>query len=251
MKFKHILGGGVALACVALASQANAVVITFSQYGGANHVYGVPTGEELYANFLAGLPAGASGTGSLFTEPTFTNPVKPPGVSKAFPHWDHIGANYVAPPAYAAKDQITGQFFVIQPGQTETFTFAKPMQDVALYVGSFDPNNTITLNLVGGGKEVFTGAGLSGTVPGLLIPANYATGTNILAAGTNGRLTFIDPKIDIKSITLSQGLNPIGSSFEIAQVMTSVPEVSTWLMMLAGFAGLGFVGYRRQNTGRA
>jgi hypothetical protein len=29
--------------------------------------------------------------------------------------------------------------------------------------------------------------------------------------------------------------------------VTGVPEVSTWAMMLAGFAGLGFVGYRRKN----
>lgn len=27
--------------------------------------------------------------------------------------------------------------------------------------------------------------------------------------------------------------------------VTAVPEISTWLMMLAGFAGLGFVGYRQ------
>jgi hypothetical protein len=30
--------------------------------------------------------------------------------------------------------------------------------------------------------------------------------------------------------------------------ITSVPEVSTWAMMLAGFAGLGFVGYRRNKA---
>jgi len=29
---------------------------------------------------------------------------------------------------------------------------------------------------------------------------------------------------------------------------TGVPEASTWAMMLAGFAGLGFVGYRRNNA---
>jgi hypothetical protein len=27
--------------------------------------------------------------------------------------------------------------------------------------------------------------------------------------------------------------------------VSGVPEVSTWVMMLAGFVGLGFVGYRR------
>jgi hypothetical protein len=30
-----------------------------------------------------------------------------------------------------------------------------------------------------------------------------------------------------------------------------VPEISTWAMMLGGFAGLGFVGYRRSRSGRA
>jgi hypothetical protein len=30
-----------------------------------------------------------------------------------------------------------------------------------------------------------------------------------------------------------------------------VPEFSTWAMMLLGFAGLGFAGYRRAKDGRA
>jgi hypothetical protein len=30
-----------------------------------------------------------------------------------------------------------------------------------------------------------------------------------------------------------------------------VPEPSTWAMMLAGFAGLAFAGYRRAKAGRA
>jgi hypothetical protein len=29
-----------------------------------------------------------------------------------------------------------------------------------------------------------------------------------------------------------------------------IPEPSTWPMMLLGFAGLGFVGYRRAKVGR-
>jgi hypothetical protein len=31
----------------------------------------------------------------------------------------------------------------------------------------------------------------------------------------------------------------------------SVPEPSTWAMMLLGFAGLGFAGYRRAKAGHA
>src|SRR5271165_4481407 len=34
-------------------------------------------------------------------------------------------------------------------------------------------------------------------------------------------------------------------------LLTSVPEPSTWAMLLAGFAGLGFAGYRRAKTGHA
>jgi hypothetical protein len=30
--------------------------------------------------------------------------------------------------------------------------------------------------------------------------------------------------------------------------VTGVPEVSTWAMLLAGFAGMGFVGYRRNKA---
>jgi hypothetical protein len=31
---------------------------------------------------------------------------------------------------------------------------------------------------------------------------------------------------------------------------TMVPEPSTWAMMLAGFAGLGFLGYRKVRQGK-
>jgi len=38
--------------------------------------------------------------------------------------------------------------------------------------------------------------------------------------------------------------------FGVGQVSytSGVPEASTWVMMLAGFAGLGFVGYRRNKV---
>jgi hypothetical protein len=36
-----------------------------------------------------------------------------------------------------------------------------------------------------------------------------------------------------------------------AQLTTGVPEPSTWAMMLIGFAGLGYAGYRRATMPRA
>ncbi len=38
---------------------------------------------------------------------------------------------------------------------------------------------------------------------------------------------------------------PNGESNGLFGSLTAVPEPSTWAMMLAGFAGLGFAGYRR------
>ncbi len=40
--------------------------------------------------------------------------------------------------------------------------------------------------------------------------------------------------------------DPTGEAFfQTSVTMNAVPELSTWAMMLAGFAGLGFAGYRR------
>jgi hypothetical protein len=39
------------------------------------------------------------------------------------------------------------------------------------------------------------------------------------------------------------------TSFSVT-VVESVPEAATWAMMLSGFAGLGFLGYRRSIKAR-
>ncbi len=57
--------------------------------------------------------------------------------------------------------------------------------------------------------------------------------------GTGGVVTF--------AINETLGGNSGGVFLDNVSV-TAVPEASTWAMMLAGFAGLGFVGYRRQKA---
>ena len=37
---------------------------------------------------------------------------------------------------------------------------------------------------------------------------------------------------------------------ESGDVIASTPEPATWAMMIIGFAGLGFAGYRKARTGR-
>ena len=46
-------------------------------------------------------------------------------------------------------------------------------------------------------------------------------------------------------------INSIAFSTEIKFNVSGVPEAGTWLMMLFGFAGLGFAGYRRTSRARA
>jgi hypothetical protein len=47
------------------------------------------------------------------------------------------------------------------------------------------------------------------------------------------------------------GLSGINDLGQIVGVNSFLPEPSTWAMMLFGFAGLGFAGYRRARAGRA
>ena len=76
---------------------------------------------------------------------------------------------------------------------------------------------------------------------------------SILARSRHTHWTFTDPSLDIVSITLSEGTAISSNSFEVAEILTSVPEPKTWAMMLLGFAGLGFVSYsqRRKLAGAA
>jgi hypothetical protein len=54
--------------------------------------------------------------------------------------------------------------------------------------------------------------------------------------------------LDFNVVNYAQnGGNPSGLNVQFNPV-SGVPEVSTWAMMLAGFAGLGFVGYRRNKS---
>jgi hypothetical protein len=39
----------------------------------------------------------------------------------------------------------------------------------------------------------------------------------------------------------------LGSDFALVDQVAAVPEPSTWAMLLIGFAGVGFITYRRRN----
>jgi PEP-CTERM motif len=59
-----------------------------------------------------------------------------------------------------------------------------------------------------------------------------------------------DPTLAISSVAMAPGQTATGNGFigEGRQMATSVPEPSTWAMLLAGFAGLGFAGWRARRS---
>jgi hypothetical protein len=102
------------------------------------------------------------------------------------------------------------------------------------YWGSIDPTNMI---------EFFRGGVSVGTLDG----ADVALQASLAATGNQGDfaanrfVTFTD-LLGFDEIKLTSGQN----SFEITNV-GAVPEVSTWAMMILGFVGLGFLGYRKSS----
>lgn len=240
---KHVsMLAATSLAILGSAVAANASTITFDLFGGAYPLYSLPPGETLFTDFSSGLPAGATGNGNLYTVVVPPNAVPATGVPGGF----------VAPP-WTATGPVTGQFFAVAYGQSETFELPYPVYDVSIYIGSLDLGNELTLTKLDGTTEVFTGADIvaatAPTPPGANTPGDGDP--TILNAYSNGRLTFTDTTADIKSFTISEGGNTVGNSFEIAQIATSIPEASTWAMMGLGFAALSFVGYRSRRPARA
>jgi hypothetical protein len=126
---RAFLFGAVALASIGGAIAANATTITFDSFGGACPLYSVPPGETLYTDFSSGNPG--TGTGTLYI---------PSGQSQS---GDQPGSFVAAP--YTATGSATGQFFATTPGETETFTFARPVEAVGVYIGSLDADNVIII----------------------------------------------------------------------------------------------------------
>jgi hypothetical protein len=129
------LFGAVAIAAMGAAIAANATTVTFDSFGGSYPLYSpLPPGETLYTDFSSGNPG--TGTGTLYT---------PSGQSQS---GDQPGSFVAAP--YTASGSTTGQFFATTPGETETFTFATDVKDVAIYIGSLDEENSLIIHTTSG-----------------------------------------------------------------------------------------------------
>jgi hypothetical protein len=132
---------------------------------------------------------------------------------------------------YAEPYNDTTNYMAVLSGESETVVYGKTYSELGLYWGSIDSYNVLTL---------FNGSS-SVVVP---IPP-VANGDQ--SAGDSNRY-FVITGFDFNKAVFSSN----GNSFEFDNVAVGgVPETSTWMMLMLGFAGLGYAGHRRAKAGSA
>jgi hypothetical protein len=131
-------------------------------------------------------------------------------------------------------------YMAVFGGGTETATWTTPQTSLSLYWGSIDGNggntNSISISL---GAFTLTGATLATMFPGMVDPNGNQTdpfGNQLV------RITGLAP-------FTTASFSSTGNAFEFT--LATVPEQSTWAMMVIGFAGLGYAAFRRNSKGRA
>jgi hypothetical protein len=127
-----------------------------------------------------------------------------------------------------------GNYISVLGGGLLQLTFAET-KGLGFYWGSIDSYNTI---------EFFN----NGLSVGLLTGTNAALQASLNADGNQGSynsnrfVNFVDTNGVFDEVRISSSQN----SFEFLNVR-GVPEASTWAMMILGFLGLGFIGYRKSS----
>ena len=88
--------------------------------------------------------------------------------------------------------------------------------------------------------------GFSGSVRFVFVPDDYSFGTALSETSTYSGQSFSSLGLKPGSYVYSWGSGEHADTFTIDVVTSSVPEISTWTMMLVGLLGVGFAGWGSQ-----
>jgi hypothetical protein len=110
------------------------------------------------------------------------------------------------------------------------------------FLGSPDGTGVIT------GSSPFAGDIISNDNDGTvwLIDSTTGVGTQIASGGTRGDYVGVDGTNGSLFLTQTNEIWRLGCGEGCGFVQGGVPEPSTWAMLLLGFAGIGFMAYRRK-----
>jgi PEP-CTERM motif len=145
-----------------------------------------------------------------------------------------------AAPLGMGTSTSTGTTYMsVQGGGTEMATWATPQTSLSIYWGSIDAD------ICGGGSSSCGNLNsVAVTVDGYtLTGSNLMSMYGALGLGSQGspkdnqlvRITGLAPFTQVE-------FSSTRNAFEFS--LGAIPEPSTWAMMLAGFAGVGFLGWR-------
>jgi hypothetical protein len=192
-----------------------------SAMGSAGSV-GVTYTGEMENLFLTSAASQAAGHGPWSFTPTST---------WSFSSLGEVGS---APPDSGGIIRIVGG-----TGATDTITFSKPVVDPVIAIWSLGQGGntpsfdftTLPFSVVAGGPSV--------NYNGLPI---FQSGNSVLGTEGNGTVQFVGT---FSSISWTNPTNEDWYGFTVG--VGAVPEASTWLMLILGFAGIGFVGFQHAN----
>ncbi len=166
----------------------------------------------------------------------------------AYTYYINIIADNHGGPGYAGgnPDALLGQLSV-----TGNYQFAGGSQTLVTGASGW------TASANDSGEQLYAAPDYGSLVAGFPLPPSSLswtapTGTPVVL-GVNGGSNIWDSVnggpvggISTNAYWIWSPTDPSGEAFfQTSVTMSAIPELSTWAMMLAGFAGLGFAGYRR------
>jgi hypothetical protein len=219
---KRLVSLSAAVMLLVVGSSANAVTIVAAPGALTGSV---PNEQGGPVNFSA--PSSGSFLSGTFTENGISFSPTNPGQGGSIVSGSSPGSS-ANPAGYV------GNYMAILGGQSETLKFAHQMDIFGLYWGSIDTYNSV--------EFLLNGAQVGAIIKGSDLAAPIAATGNQLGPDSNAYITFSNLLFD--EVILSSSAN----SFEFTNVAAAAPEPATWAMMILGFAGLGFMAYRRKNS---
>lgn len=150
------------------------------------------------------------------------------------------GNNWAATYNFSGVSLTAGQNYFLH---IEAFDFGRP----EAFIGSFSLSDN-AFQFINGGQTLVTNTSDWRADAGL--GTWFAPSGTPVSSGTNGVGPWgLHPAIDASAQWIWSGAYTGEAYFstEITSVNSGVPEPSTWAMMILGFAGVGFMAYRRKS----